>query len=69
MPMADITLTIPVAAETRVIHALCASTGAEETPANAKAAIIDHIKHLVWRIETQEAEAAAAITAEDGLVT
>ncbi len=68
--MADIVLTIPVDKEDRVIHALCASIGEEdETGANAKAALIEHIKRVVWRIETQEAEAAAAVTAEDGLVT
>ena len=42
--MADITLTIPVGKEARVIHALCVSVGEpDETPANAKAAIIEHI--------------------------
>jgi hypothetical protein len=68
--MADITLTIPVEHETRVIHALCAANYSDdESGANAKLELIEHIKRLVWRIETQEAEAAAAITAEDGLVT
>ncbi len=72
--MADITLTIPPAFEERVIHALCVQGSTptepiEETGANAKAAIIEYIKRLVWRVETQEAEAAAAVTAEDGLVT
>lgn len=68
--MADITLTIPVEHETRVIHALCAADYPDdESGANAKLALIAHIKHLVWRIETQEAEAAAAVAAEDGLVT
>jgi hypothetical protein len=68
--MADITLTIPPAAEARVIHALCAADYSDdESGANAKLALIDHIKRLVWRIETQEAEAAVSLTPEDGLVT
>lgn len=68
--MADITLTIPVDKEDRVIHALCVSVGEEdETAANAKAALIAHIKKVVWRVETQEAEAAAAVDADDGLVS
>lgn len=68
--MADITLTIPVEHEVRVIHALCAANYSDdESGANAKLELIEHIKRLVWRIETQEAEAAAAVVAVDGLVT
>ena len=68
--MADITLTIPVEHEARVIHALCAANYSDdESGANAKLELIEYIKHLVWRTETQEAEVAVAIVAEDGLVT
>lgn len=70
--MTEIRLTIPAGKVQRVIHALCVAGGFEnETAANAKKALIDHIKRTVWRVETQEAEAAAAnlITADDGVVT
>jgi hypothetical protein len=53
-----------------VIHALCAANYPEdESGANAKLELISLIKALVWRVETQEAEAAAAVAPEDGLVT
>jgi len=70
--MAKIELTIPASKVARVIHALCVAAGYEdETAANAKKALIAHMKTVVWRIETQEAEQAAAdtVTADDGIVT
>jgi len=70
--MAKIELTIPASKVARVIHALCIAGGFEdETAKNAKRAVIDHIKRTVWRIETQEAETAAAnkIVTDDGIVT
>jgi len=70
--MADITLTIPAGKLDRVIHGICAAAGIaveDESAANAKTALIAHIKHIVWRVETQEAEVAAAVAPDDGLVT
>jgi len=70
--MAEIKITIPAGKVQRVVHALCKAGGYEtENAANAKKALIDHIKRTVWRVETQEAEAAAADTviADDGIVT
>ncbi len=68
--MAKITLNIPAGKVARVIHALCVAGGYEtENAANAKKALIAHVKTVVWRVETQEAEAAAAIPKDDGLVT
>jgi len=68
--MAKIVLTIPAGKVARVIHALSVAGGYEtETPGNAKKALIDHIKRTVWRVETQEAEEAAAVAQDDGLVT
>lgn len=70
--MADITLTIPPAYEDRVIHAICKQGGytvEDESGANAKLTLIEIIKKTVWRIETQEAEAAVAVTVEPDIVT
>jgi len=70
--MADITLTIPAEQLDRVIHGLCAAANIaveNESAANAKTALIEHIKHIVWRVETQEAEAAVAITPDDTLTS
>jgi len=70
--MAKIEINIPAGKVQRVIHALSVAGGYEtENAANAKKALIDHIKRTVWRVETQEAEAAAAnlVTADDGIVT
>ncbi len=70
--MATIEITIPAGKLNRVIHALCKAGGYEdETAANAKEAIRDIIKHTVWRIETQDAEAAASdtVTADDDLTS
>jgi hypothetical protein len=67
--MATIELVIPVDKEARVIHALCVSGGfAVENAANAREALINHLKKVVWRVETQEAEAAVAVAVDDGLV-
>jgi hypothetical protein len=70
--MADITITIPAGKVTRVVHALCKAGGYEvEDVANAKEALLDHIKRTVWRVETQDAEAAAAdtVTADDTIAS
>ncbi len=70
--MAKIELTIPAGKIDRVVHALCVAAGFEdETSANAKQALIDHVKRTVWRVETQDAERAAAdtIIRDDKLVT
>ena len=57
--MATITLTIPADKVNRVVHALCAAAGNPvETPANAKAAIMDWIKTTTANVERSEAEAA-----------
>ena len=58
--MATVTLTIPTAAVGRVVHALCTAYGYEvENAANAKQAIIDHIRATVRNVEQSEAEQAA----------
>lgn len=64
------TLTITFSAEqaTRVIHALCVVTGVEETPANAKQAVIDHIKQTVRNVERNEARVAAEQTLKQDVV-
>ncbi len=70
--MPKIELTIPAGKIDRIVHALCKAGGFEdETPKNAKQAIIDHIKRIVWRVETQEAEQAASetVTVDDKLAT
>lgn len=42
--MPEIKLTIPAGKIDRIVHALCVAAGYEdETPSNAKQAIIDHI--------------------------
>ncbi len=67
--MATIELTIPAGKLDRVIHALCVKGGFEE--ANAKEALIKIIRHKVWQVETQEAEAVAAdgVIPDDGLAS
>jgi len=71
--MATVTLTIPTEHVSRVVHALCASAGLPESTANAKIAIIRHIKATVFNVERAEAEqvALAAVTDPDtgGVVT
>jgi len=49
--MATVNLTIPGAQVQRVVAALCAAAGVEATAANAKQAIIDHIKATVSNVE------------------
>ncbi len=68
--MATIELTIPAGKLNRVQHALCVRGGfEEETAANAGEALRQIIKHIVWQIETQEAEAAVQVEADDGLTS
>jgi len=67
--MATIELTIPAGKLDRVIHGLCAREGLEDTAANAKLVLIEYIKRQVWRIETQEAEAAVQVEPDDGLAS
>jgi len=73
--MADvtITLTVPDAAVTRVVHALCVSAGLPESNANAKQALIKHLKATVRNVEASESERAAveALSEPDttGIVT
>ena len=57
--MATITLTIPTEHVTRVVHALCISAGLPESTANAKKAIIRHIKATVRNVESSEDQQAA----------
>jgi len=68
--MATIELTIPAGKLDRVVHALCVAGGFEdETAANAKTALRNFIRRTVWRVETQEAEAAAAVAYDDDLTS
>jgi hypothetical protein len=53
--LATITLTIPDAQLTRVVNGLCAAAGVTATPANAKQAVIDHVKATVLASEQQAA--------------
>lgn len=57
--MATVTITIPDAHLPRVVHALCTDAGLPESNANAKQAIIIHIKKTVRRVEKMEAEVDA----------
>lgn len=70
--MANINLTIPDEHLGRVVRALCKGAGLEESPANAKQAVIEHIKRTVANVEESEARQAAqaAVVAvdADGLV-
>lgn len=70
--MPEIKLTIPAGKVQRVIHALCKEGGFEdETAANAKEALRKHIRQVVWRVETQDAErtAAESVTHDDDLTS
>ena len=72
--MADITINIPTDKVARVVHALCQNAVDEEgapveDAATAKAAVVAWIKHRVWQVETQEAEAAAAVDRDDEIVS
>lgn len=58
--MAIVSLDIPTAAVPRVVHALCVSAGlTPENAANAKQALVDHIRATVSNVETSEAARAA----------
>jgi len=72
--MPEVKINIPADKVQRVIHALCQGAEDEngvpvEDVATAKKAIIAFIKHRVWQVETQEAEAAAAVDQDDDLVS
>ena len=72
--MAEITINIPQDKVQRVIHALCQNAVDEEgqpveDAATAKAAVVSWIRHRVWQVETQEAEAAAAVDVDDEIVS
>ena len=72
--MAEITINIPAGKVTRVVHALCQGKvdidgNPIESAAIAKDVLVDYIKHRVWQVETQEAEAAAAVEQDDELVS
>lgn len=56
--MAEITITLPEGDEARIIHALCAQTGQEETVENAKQALLNHITMTVQSVERSERIAA-----------
>jgi len=57
--MATIKLTIPTQHVQRVVHALSASAGLPDTAANAKKALVGHIKATVRNVEHSEKEQAA----------
>ena len=63
--MAVVTLTIPPVHVSRVVHALCVSAGLPESAANAKEALIRHIKATVHNVERGEAEAVALAAVVD----
>ncbi len=54
--MATINIDVPAANSSRVIHALCSAAGLEESPANAKEAVLAWIKATVANVERAEAE-------------
>ncbi len=56
--MASININVPDATAGRVVHALCLYAGLEETPANAKKAVLIWIKRTVSDLELFEAERA-----------
>ena len=57
--MASVNITIPTQHVSRVVHALCHSAGLEENAANAKEAIMEHIRRTVANVEESEARQAA----------
>lgn len=68
--MAIVSLDIPTAAVTRVVHALCVSAGLKpENAANAKQALIDHIRATVRNVESSEAQAAAQVAIVEPVTT
>jgi hypothetical protein len=60
--MATISIDIPADQETRVFHALSAGSGREDSPENAKQALVDHITATVANVERSEAMQAALAT-------
>jgi hypothetical protein len=63
--MAAITITVPDEHLSRVRRALTKDAGLENTAQNAKKAVIDHIKAVVRRVETAEAQEAALAAIEE----
>lgn len=59
--MASVNITIPDDVLDRVVHALCVSAGLEESAANAKEALIQHIRRTVANVERTEAQEAALL--------
>lgn len=57
--MPQVSIDIPTGQATRVIAALCASAGLSPSAANAKRAIIAHVKNVVVSYERGQAEQAA----------
>lgn len=58
--MAEVKLTIPTQDVPRVTSALCQSAGLSVSAANAKQALVNHIKQTVRNVERSEADAAVA---------
>ncbi len=56
--MATININVPDITAGRVVHALCATVGLEESPVNAKKAVLIWIKTTVANVERSEAEQA-----------
>lgn len=67
--MPKIELDIPAQHTQRVIKALCRGAGltdpADHTPANAKAALVEHIRRTVKNLERGDAERAAIAAVQD----
>ncbi len=67
--MADVnvTITLPAAQVSRIVHALCVASGLPESPANAKQALLGWVKQTVRNVEMSEANSAAlaAVTVND----
>lgn len=66
--MANVTITIPDQYVARVVHALCSSIGLPESSANAKEAILLHIRAVVRNVESTEAHAAVQEPSTIGIV-
>jgi len=67
--MATMSIIIPDQHVQRVIHALCTSAGLPESPANAKEAVLRHIRAVVRNVEMIEAQAAIQATDAEGIVS
>lgn len=67
--MATVSITLPDAELARIVHGLCVSAGLPESAANAKKALVAHIKATVRNVETAEAQAAAVATVKVTEVT